>query len=87
MDIQYSRIESIRSGDAPIYIEVGIVDAFRTMERVIDWYHDEAPLEGPPRIASEVAIVERENKVPSPTLDLSASGMHRDVQTIEPDPG
>ena len=57
------------------------------MERVIDWYHDEAPLEGPPRIAIEVAVVKRENEVPSPTSDLSASGMHRDAETMESDPG
>ena len=57
------------------------------VERVIDWYNDETPLEGPPRIASEVAVVERENEVPSPTPDLSASGMHRDAETMELDPG
>ena len=56
------------------------------MERVIDWYHDEAPLEGSPRIVSEVAVV-GENEVLSPTLDMSASGMYRDVETMESDPG
>ena len=87
MDIRYSCIEPIRPGDAPTYIEAGIVDAFWTVERVIDWYHDEVPLEGLPRIASEVAIVKRENEVPSPTPDLSASSMHKDVETMESDPG
>ena len=31
MDIRYSRIEPIRPGDVPTYIEAGIVDAFRTV--------------------------------------------------------
>ena len=87
MDTRYNRIEMVRSRDAPTYIEAGIVDIFRKVERVIDWYHDEAPLEGPPRIASEVAMVERENEVPSSTPDLLASCMHRDVETMESDPG
>ena len=73
----------LKSRDAPTYIEVGIVDAFWTVERVIDWYDNEAPLEGPPRVASEVGIVERKNKVSSPTLDLSASGTHRDAKIME----
>ena len=87
MDIRYSHIEPVRSENASTYIDIGIVDAFWTVEHIIDWYHDEAPLEGPPRIVSEVTVVERENKVPSLTSDLSASGMHRDVKTIESDPG
>ena len=87
MDIRYNRIEPVRPGDAPTYIEAGTVDAFWTVECVIDWYHDKAPLEGPPRIASEVAIVEQENEVPSPTPDLLTTGMHRDVETMESDPG
>ena len=63
MDIQYSRIEPVRSGDASTYIKVSIVDAYWTVERVMDWYHDEALLEGSPRIASEVVVIEGENEV------------------------
>ena len=74
-------------GDAPAYIEADIVDAFRTVERVIDWYHDEEPLEGPPKIASQVVVVSRENEDPSSTPDPLTSDMHRDVETMELDPG
>ena len=87
MDIRYSRIEPVRVGDAPTYIEAGIVDAFWTVERVIDWYHDEEPLEGPPKIASQVAVVLGENEDPSSTPDPLTSDMHRDVETMESDPG
>ena len=83
IDIRYVCIKPVRPGDALTYIKASIVDAFRTMERLIDWYNDEAPLEGPLRIASEVAMAERKNEVPSPTPDLSASGMHRDVEAME----
>ena len=72
MDIRYSRIEPVRPGDPPAYVEAGIVDAFRTVERVIDWYHDEEPLEGPPKIASQVAVVSGENEDPSSTPDPSS---------------
>ena len=87
MDIRYSLIEPVRLGDAPTYIEAGIIDAFRTMECVIDWYHDEEPLEGPPKIASQVAVASGENEDPSSTLDPLTSDMHRDVETMELDPG
>ena len=87
MDIRYSRIKPVRPGDAPTYIEAGIVDAFRTVERVIDWYHDEEALEGPLKIASQVAVVAGENEDPSSTPDPLTSDMHRDVETMESDPG
>ena len=87
MDIRYSRIEPVRPGDAPTYIEAGIVDAFRTVERVIDWYHDEEPFEGPPKIASQVAVVSGENEDPSSTPDPLTSDVHRNVKTMESDLG
>ena len=85
MDIRYTRIEPVRPGDPPTYVEAGIVDALRIVERVIDWYHDEEPLEGPPKIANQVAVVSRENKDPSSTPDPSVSDMHRDVEIMELD--
>ena len=49
------------------------------VERVIDWYNDEMPLEGPPRIASEVATLSKERtKFSSP-----AAGPVRQVVCTE----
>ena len=87
MDIRYSRIEPVRPEDAPTYIEAGIVDAFRMVERVIDWYHNEEPLEEPPKIASQVVVASGENEDLSSTQDPLTSDMHRDVETMESDPG